>query len=526
MIASAELSSRRRGQGVSIATGKWAYAKVVLSALAVLILLAQPADARKKRTRSFYAPPQAAMVVDGYSGKIIYSSNPDEPRYPASITKVMTLYMLFEEMKDGKLSLDSKLKVTSFAASQSPSKLGLEPGSTITVKDAIYALVTKSANDCAVVVAENLAGSEEAFARAMTAKARSLGMTNTTFRNASGLPNTEQRTTARDLITMGRRILADFPEHADVFSTRVFTYSGESHRNHNGLLFTYKGTEGLKTGFTQASGFNLLSSARRDNKHLMAVVLGGRSAVERNSRMRSLLNASWDNAIEGSKALIAKGRIAPMAPAPAPAPAPAAAPEVEVASAGFEMPERNPAFHPTDSERAMTGAMAAMLDMDRRHAETVQAATMTDAGGIAVASTEPVAMPAAAAVALPEEEQVAREELVSAAEEMSDEAGGIQEEGDTTANTPAPPPAPVLGPYHIQVGSYASELGAKTWAETVASGKAKDIVNGHGLLTVQGEVSGQPRYRSRFGQFSEKDATAACRKLKALSIDCMIVRVE
>ena len=524
MIASAELSLPRRGQRPSLTTGIETCTHILLSALLVLAISTYSSEAKSRRTRSFYAPPQSAMVVDGNSGKILYSNNPDELRYPASVTKVMTLYLLFEQLKAGKLTLNTQFKVTSYAAGQAPSKLGLEPGGTIAVKNVIYALVTKSANDCAVVVAENLAGSEEAFARAMTTKARSLGMTNTTFRNASGLPDSEQRTTARDLITLGGRILADFPEYAEVFRTRVFTYEGESHRNHNGLLFTYRGMEGLKTGFTQASGFNLLTSVRRENKHLLAVVLGGRSAGERNSRMRSLLNASWVKAIDGTKTLIAKAQARGTVLASAPEPAES----VEAASDDFELPERNPAFHPTDSERAMTVAMAAMIELDRRNNDVVEAANTSETK-VAAATHVASDTPPTATSPVQEEDHAAREELASAAEEMGDEAPSVEpEQGDTAANTAntAAPPAPVLGPYHIQVGSYASELGAKTWLGAVA-GKAKDVVSGHGELTVQGEVKGQQRFRARFGQFSsEKDATGACRRLKALSIDCMIVRVE
>jgi D-alanyl-D-alanine carboxypeptidase len=500
MILIADLHMRRTHRQPFIARFSAKAATLLTALVLCAALIAQPADA-KRRKRVFYAPPQAAMVVDAHTGKILYESNPDEARFPASITKVMTLYLLFERLKEGKITLDTPLKVTAFAASQAPSKLGLQPGSTIAVKDAIYALVTKSANDCAVVVAENLAGSEDEFARQMTTKARSLGMTRTSFANASGLPNSEQRTTARDLVTLGRRILADFPDKASVFGTRVFTYNGESYRNHNGLLFTYRGTEGLKTGFTQASGFNLLTSVRQDNRHLVAVVLGGRSAVERNSRMRSLLNASWKHAIDGSKALIAKARI----------PASAPEPEVEFASTIADVPERNPAFHPSTSEKTMTVAMAAMLELDRQRNDATQAS---------VAEAAAVETPAATAVA--SNEEASTEELASAAEEMSDEGQASQEEGDTTADLP---PQPVLGPYHIQVGSYASALGAKTWLDKVA-GKAKNVVDGHGLLTVQGEVSGQPRYRARFGQFKESEAKAACGKLKALAIDCMVVRAE
>jgi D-alanyl-D-alanine carboxypeptidase len=506
--------------------------RLALAGVLAAALSPQAADAKPRRKQSFYAPPQAAMVVDGHSGKILHASNPDEPRYPASITKVMTLYLLFEQMKAGKLKLDSPLRVSANAAAQAPSKLGLQPGSTIAVKDAIYALVTKSANDCAVVVAENLAASEEEFARQMTAKARAMGMTNTTFRNASGLPNPEQRTTARDLVTLGRHVLADFPDYAGVFRTRSFTYEGASYRNHNGLLFTYQGTEGLKTGFTQASGFNLLTSARRDDRHLLAVVLGGRSAGERNARMRTLLNGSWVRAADGSKNKIAPAANWAIASAQS---------SPSLADEGMEMPDRNPAFHPTLAEREITLAMATMLEEDEQRGKTdrsvVASASISPApvGGsaaqpvLAAGGSAAVVQPVLAAAA-PEEAvsdaDTIQADLAAAEEEASAEDEAGQEEGDTTAAqaAAAPPPA-TLGPYHIQVGSYASVSGAKTWLQAVA-GKAKTVVNGHGELTVEGQVNGQARYRARFGQFSELEAKSACGKLKALSIDCMVVRAE
>lgn len=512
MIACAESSlSRPRQWCWAGRSAQKPAAALLIGALAMAIFA--PSAEAKRRQRAFYAPPQAAMVVDGITGKIIYSSNPDEPRYPASITKVMTLYLLFEQIKSGRLKLDSPLRVTANAASQAPSKLGMQPGQTITVKQAILALVTKSANDCAVVIAENLAGTEEEFAREMTSRARALGMSNTTFRNASGLPNAEQHTTARDLITMGRHILADFPEYAAFFTTRSFTYDGETHRNHNGMLFTYRGMEGLKTGFTTASGFNLLTSVRRENRHLMAVVLGGRSASERNGRMRSLLNSGWAKAVDGGK----------VKPVPLG--------EVEVASTIFEVPERNPAFHPTTQERAMTVAMAAIIELDRRQTAAAQAnaGAATVVAASAPAATGPVVVAAAAPAIAPsppppsnEDEQQAA--LATAEEEASaaDETGKT-EEGDAAAAVVAPPS--ILGPYHIQVGSYASAAGAKTWLAAVA-GKAKMVVSGHDELTVEGQVNGQSRFRARFGKFSELEAKSACGKMKKLSIDCMVVRAE
>jgi D-alanyl-D-alanine carboxypeptidase len=237
------------------------------------------------------------MAVDLYTGRVLYSKNPDVPRYPASVTKVMTLYLLFDALRDGKLTMRTQLRVSEHAAEQSPTKLGLSEGDTISVADAIGAIVTKSANDMAVTVAEALAGSEEEFARRMTQKARTIGMLNTTFRNASGLPNSEQKTTAQDLIILGRNILADHPERSRVFATRYFQYRGEIMRNHNTMLFSYEGMEGMKTGFTSAAGFNLLASAHRGDKRILAVVLGGESPGARNAAMRNILDSSWSKAM-------------------------------------------------------------------------------------------------------------------------------------------------------------------------------------------------------------------------------------
>ncbi len=237
------------------------------------------------------------MAMDLYTGRVLYSKNSDSPRYPASVTKVMTLYLLFDALRDGKLTMRTQLYVSEHAAEQSPTKLGLSAGDTIAVADAIGAIVTKSANDMAVTVAEALAGSEEEFARRMTQKARTIGMLNTTFRNASGLPNSEQKTTAQDLIILGKNILADHPERSRVFATRYFQYRGEIMRNHNTMLFSYEGMEGMKTGFTSAAGFNLLASAHRGDKRILAVVLGGESPGSRNAAMRTILDASWSKAM-------------------------------------------------------------------------------------------------------------------------------------------------------------------------------------------------------------------------------------
>jgi D-alanyl-D-alanine carboxypeptidase len=238
-----------------------------------------------------YNPPFASIVVDANSGKVLQETNADSSRHPASLTKIMTLYLLFERLQAGKLKLDTQLKVSEHAASQAPTKLGLDAGDSIAVEDAIRAIVTKSANDMAVVIAETLGGSEEEFARMMTAKAHSLGMTHTEYHNASGLPDDDQITTARDLALLCRAVQERFPQYYRFFSTPSFTYHGYSMRNHNHLLGSLEGVDGIKTGYTEASGFNLAASIKRGNRRLVAIILGGRSGGARDARMRELLES-------------------------------------------------------------------------------------------------------------------------------------------------------------------------------------------------------------------------------------------
>jgi len=238
-----------------------------------------------------YSPPFASIVVDGNSGAVLQAANPDALRHPASLTKVMTLYLLFERLESDRLKLDSALKISEHASEQAPTKLGLKPGQTISVEDAIKGIVTKSANDAAVAVAENLGGDEDSFAKLMTQKAHALGMANTIYVNASGLPDDDQVTTARDQAVLGRVIQERFPRYYRYFSTENFVYHGEAMRNHNHLLGVVDGVDGIKTGFTRASGFNLLTSLHRDGRYLVAVVMGGPSASERDERMRELIGA-------------------------------------------------------------------------------------------------------------------------------------------------------------------------------------------------------------------------------------------
>ncbi len=238
---------------------------------------------------STYSPAFSSIIVDANSGKTLQATSADSLRHPASLTKIMTLYLLFERLESNKLKLDSTMDVSENASEQAPTKLGLQPGQTIRVEDAIKGLVTRSANDAAVVIAESIGGSEDAFAKEMTRKARALGMSKTTYTNASGLPDDDQVTTARDQATLGRAIQDRFPKYYRYFATDAFNYRGRVIRNHNRLIGRMEGVDGIKTGYTRASGFNLVSSIKRGNRFLVGVVLGGRSGGSRDATMRNLL---------------------------------------------------------------------------------------------------------------------------------------------------------------------------------------------------------------------------------------------
>lgn len=252
-------------------------------------LLAAPAIAEAR---------YASIVIDADTGEVLHAANQDTRNYPASLTKMMTLYMAFEALEKGTLKLDQQLKVSRRAAGMPPSKLGLKAGRTIKAKDVILALVTKSANDAAVVMAEALGGKETSFARMMTKRAHALGMKRTQFRNASGLPNRGQLSTARDMSKLAQALLRDFPGYYKYFSTKSFTYAGRTYRNHNKLLRNYQGTDGIKTGYIRASGFNLVASVKRNDRRLIAVVFGGRTSRSRDKHIKKLLDRSFKKLAE------------------------------------------------------------------------------------------------------------------------------------------------------------------------------------------------------------------------------------
>jgi len=263
--------------------------------------LSSPALANKK---------YASIVVDADTGIVLHERHADKKLHPASLTKVMTLLMAFEAVEQGRMNMNTRIRVSRHAASMVPSKLDLKPGSSIRLKHAIYALVTKSANDVAVALAEHIGGSEKNFARLMTKRARELGMTSTIFRNASGLHDRRQISTARDMAMLAQYVISAYPQYYRYYNTKSFSYAGKNYRNHNRLLSSYKGMDGMKTGYIAASGFNLIGSAVRNNRRIIGVVFGGRSGKTRNAHMASLLDNGFAKI---NRMRIAKARV-PMPP--------------------------------------------------------------------------------------------------------------------------------------------------------------------------------------------------------------------
>jgi D-alanyl-D-alanine carboxypeptidase (penicillin-binding protein 5/6) len=285
---------------------------LAFSVSALLPMMVSPAQAATE-------PKYAAIVIDANSGAVLYESRPDSPRYPASITKVMTMYLAFEALAEGRLKLTDTITVSPRAASMAPTKLGLRAGETISVDDALRALAVQSANDMAVAVAEKIGGTEPRFAALMTLRGQELGMTHTRFVNASGLPDSRQLSSARDIAILSRSVMRDYPQYYSYFGTQQFAFRGRTMRNHNGLLGKMPGVDGLKTGYTNASGFNLSASAVRNGRRLIAVVMGGSSTAARDSNVEDLLLTGFDvmaRRDRGEKITIASNLFEPSAAGP------------------------------------------------------------------------------------------------------------------------------------------------------------------------------------------------------------------
>ncbi len=512
---------------------RWGVGSLV-AALLLVALTGDEADARRRRkAHSSYNPPYAAIVVDANSGAVLHAANPDARRHPASLTKIMTLYLLFERLQAGKLKLDSPLKVSEHAEEQAPTKLGLEDGETIKVEDAIKGMVTRSANDAAVVVAEALAGSEEEFAKLMTHKARALGMTKTVYRNASGLPDDEQVTSARDQAILGRAIQEHFPTYYKYFQTRSFVFRGETIGNHNRLLGHVEGVDGIKTGYIRASGFNLVTSLRRDRRHIVAVVLGGSSASSRDARMRQLLREHL--------AAASTKRTAPMI-------AEAATPKA--------MPKAIPNTMPKADPRSAQQTAAA--DSQPEPAKEGQRFDLASAGSVPVQLDMPQAPRAMPGSSDPIQPVVVRTFNVKANGKIRSALAGAPPFAgfpNTTASAALPPPPPgarpgVLGtlPAHtamattsiepaakqepmprthsgwiIQVGAYPDEDEARQRLAAVKI-KASRLLSAADPFTEMTIKDGTTYYRARFAGLKRNQAEAACKYLKRNDVECVTIK--
>ncbi|WP_244560293.1 serine hydrolase [Bosea sp. TND4EK4] len=516
-----------------------------------------PAEARKRRHHAGggYTPPYAAMVVDARTGRTLHAVNEDAPRIPASLTKVMTLYMLFEQMERGRFDMDTQLKVSSYAASQPPTKIGLRPGSTISVSDAIKSMITLSANDASVVVAENIAGSEEAFADQMTRKARSLGMSQTRFSNANGLPASPPNiTTARDLTVLARAIQERFPKYYPMFSMRAFQYGSRTIRGHNRLLGKVEGVDGIKTGYTRASGFNLMTSARSEGRHIVSVVLGGRSGASRDKIMTDLVLASLPRAATSGRAMVAEAaereapeerlkpverpRIAAAEPAPIPVPRPeavAAAPQPipAAARAYAPMPTQTPMAPPRPV--AAAGQPLQLSGMRPVTATTTPSAMRWSIGAQPAdakvlrppANVDTTSSIAKVAEPAPQPVQVAEAKAVP---EKADTTASIARKSEAAAKSAAAEPAAVShqaavvasGKWVIQLGATDDEAKAR---EILARAKAAAPLGGVAGFTEKVAKGGSTLFRARFAGFDDsKEAQSACAKLKRGGFSCFATK--
>jgi D-alanyl-D-alanine carboxypeptidase len=492
-----------------------------------------------------YQPPVASIVVDANTGKVMQATEADSPRHPASLTKIMTLYLLFEKLEAGKIKMTTEMPVSPHAAMQAPSKLGLKPGETIKVETAIRAIVTKSANDVAVIVAEALGGDEDSFAKLMTSKARALGMKNTAYHNASGLPNDEQITTARDQALLGRAIFDRFPSYYRYFSTRSFDFRGKSIRNHNHLLGQVEGLDGIKTGYVNASGFNIVTSVNRAGRHVVAVVFGGRTANARDARVVSLIENNINIAS-------AKRTIPPVAEG------------IEVAEAPKETGKE-----PT-KETAKEVAKEILKDVKEKEQPVVAlrgaAPAMPAPTAPALGSTDPIkpvavktvtvkagGMRTASLSPLPSDSR----KLAPSPTSTASVTNIVTVKGETPplppppgakpgvlgvlpAKTPAklasasdnvPLPAAaeptakpkIAGGWMIQVGAFPDENEAKQRLSSAQS-KAKELLGRADPFTEKVAKGDKALYRARFAGLEKDQAENACKHLKRSEIPCMLLK--
>jgi D-alanyl-D-alanine carboxypeptidase len=482
------------------------YGALGLTALLVATAFTGNADARSRRhhhhrvhSAERYRPATASIVVDANSGAVMEADNADSPRHPASLTKVMTLYLLFEQLDAGKIKLSTEMPVSEHAAAQAPSKLELKPGQSISVGTAIRAIVTKSANDVAVVVAEAVGGDEANFGKMMTAKAHALGMMHTNYHNASGLPDDKQITTARDQAILARAIQDRFPNYYHYFATRTFEYRGHAMRNHNHLLGRIAGVDGIKTGYIHDSGFNIIVSMRRGGRHIVAVVFGGRSASARDARAVDLIEGKikvasakrtappvvegWELAARTKES--AKGRVAAAVPLP-----PSAPPRPGSTAAINPTPVKTFLVQPGTMQTASLAAPP-VRTRSLRPAPAKEVTVTT----VATVKREPPP------TAVPEKIAVANVPLPAAAPEPS----AKQHTG-----------------WLIQVGAFDNESEAK---ERLAKAKTVDKALGSANPFTEPVAKGDKTlYRARFAGLEKSQAETACKHLRRKDIPCMLLK--
>ena len=506
--------------------------------------------------RADAAEKHAVLVIDANTGQTVYQSSADALRHPASLAKMMTLYLVFEQIEQGRLSYQTKIKVSANAAVAAPSKLDLDEGDEIAVIDAVKALITKSANDVAVAVAEHIGGTEANFARLMTQKAARLGMKATLFKNASGLPDAEQVTTARDMVILALRLQDDFPRHYPLFATRTFTFKDDTYRNHNNLLANYEGTDGLKTGYTQASGFNLVASVRRGQKHVIGVVFGGASASTRDRTMRTFLNVGLVKAshiktrVPASAVVAARPKPAERKVAEVPTPErvvvrPPAKPVAS--SAADEPPQAQTSTQPIEIARVRTvlvtprpaakapDSIEAVLEKPeppkpespQQQPQQQQWATATTGGSLLRApATTPTDTAKRGAQPSTLEQQAARLGGGAARPDPSVTTQALSEaEGKPRWSAQVQAAAGTPGGFHVQIGAYQSVAEAERQLATVRE-KAAAALRNRAPLTVQFKLGGKLFYRARYAGFDAQSAAAACGELKRLQVDCLVMKAE
>ncbi len=435
----------------------------------------------------------AAYVLDTNTGQVLFSRNADAQRFPASLTKIMTLYLVFEAMEAGRITKDTRIPISAKAAAEAPSKIGVRAGSTITVEQAILALVTKSANDAATAVGEFLGGSEQNFARMMTNKARQLGMASTTFRNAHGLPNPQQVTTARDMAVLGYAIREHFPQQYTYFNTRSFTFGKQRFGNHNRLLGRVNGVDGIKTGFIRASGFNLVTSVRDNGRSLVAVVMGGQSGASRDNHMADLIREHLPRASRSrsNPMLVARGAVTQGTAA-------------RTATA-FALPERvqAPSFRP---QQPVTAPVQPEPQMAYAPQAPVQAAVSAPLPAPIERRAEILQAPASNAYA-------------PVPERFAPPMPSVPVGGGNPGVDPMPTSSVPTG-WAVQVASVGSQQEALQVLSRIKSNGGPALANAS-PFTVPFNRNGVDYVRARFGGFASKDeAWAACTALKRQKIDC------